>query len=214
MTLKQIQDIIDTNVLGVVKVTNAVLPIMRSQNSGLIITISSIVGPLPDMRQCFYSGSKAMIEHYTAQLKNDLNSAGYNIRVANIHPGPVVTNFETSAPVGERFFGQVNPYPEMQSDISKWRELMKDGRPISETIDTIFGVVSARKPVFWNPTEKRVYDNFSKTYHDPTGDQFSGGPVFELELKKIPIEMTVLGKVQPKDSTPIKKSTHTLTSRL
>jgi NADP-dependent 3-hydroxy acid dehydrogenase YdfG len=90
-SLAQIQHIFDTNVLGVVKVTNAVLPIMRKQNSGLIITISSIVGPLPDMRQCFYSGSKAMIEHYTAQLKNDLKDAGYNIAVANIHPGPVVT---------------------------------------------------------------------------------------------------------------------------
>lgn len=93
-SLKQIQRIIDTNVLDVVKVTNAILPIMRNQNSGLVITISSIVGPLPDMRQCFYSGSKAMIEHYTAQLRNDLKDAGFNIAVANIHPGPVVTNFE------------------------------------------------------------------------------------------------------------------------
>jgi short-subunit dehydrogenase len=76
---------------------------MRSHNSGLIITLSSIVGPLPDMRQCFYSGSKAMVEHYTSQLKNDLKNAGYNIAIANIHPGPVATNFEASATIGERF---------------------------------------------------------------------------------------------------------------
>ena len=67
-SVSQIQQIIETNVLGVVKVTNSILPIMRAQNSGLIITISSIVGPLPDMRQCFYSGSKAMVEHYTCLL--------------------------------------------------------------------------------------------------------------------------------------------------
>ena len=177
-SVAQIQRIFDTNVLGVVKVTNAVLPIMRKQNSGLIITISSIVGPLPDMRQCFYSGSKAMIQHYTAQLKNDLKAAHDNITVANIHPGPVVTNFESSAPIGDRFNEKENPYPNMQLDVNQWRKLTKEGRPVSETVDTIFRVVQTEKPVFWNPTEIRVRDNFSKTYCDPTGEKFSEGPVF------------------------------------
>lgn len=40
----QIQRIINTNVFGVVNVTNAVLPGMRAQNNGIIVTISSIVG--------------------------------------------------------------------------------------------------------------------------------------------------------------------------
>lgn len=192
----QIQCIIDTNVFGVVKVTNAVLPSMRAQNSGMIITISSIVGPLPDMRQCFYSGSKAMVEHYTSQLKNDLKDANYDIIVANIHPGPVVTNFEASAPVGERFNGRENPYPQMYTDVSKWRTLMKEGRPISETVDTILKVIHAEKPVFWNPTESRVHDNFKETYRDPTGERFSKGPSLAPKPQKLPIEMTMLGKSQ------------------
>jgi len=203
----QIQHIIDTNVLGVVKVTNAVLPSMRTQNSGRIITISSIVGPLPDMRQCFYSGSKAMVEHYTSQLKNDLKDAGYNITVANIHPGPVVTNFEESAPVGERFNGQKNPYPQMQADVNTWRALMKDGRPVSETVDTIFRVIHAEKPFFWNPTESRVHGNFKETYRDPTGERFSKGPSFASKSLKLPIEMTMLGKSQPTVSTLSEKET-------
>lgn len=177
-SLSQIQQIIETNVLGVVKVTNAVLPIMRAQNSGLIITISSIVGPLPDMRQCFYSGSKSMVEHYTAQLKNDLKDAGYNIAIANIHPGPVITHFETAATVGERFNKENNPYPQMDADIIKWRNLMRNGRPVSETVDTILGVIHAENPRFWNPTESRVHDNFAEVYKDPTGERFSKGPCF------------------------------------
>lgn len=175
---QQIGQILETNVLGVVKVTNAVLPLMRAQNSGLIITISSIVGPLPDMRQCFYSGSKAMVEHYTAQLKNDLKDAGYNITIANIHPGPVVTNFETAAKVGERFNGRQNPYPQMDSDVHQWRTLMKEGRPVSETVDAILNVVHAEHPLFWNPTEPRVYENFRDVYCDPSGERFSKGPLF------------------------------------
>lgn len=177
-SVSQIQLIFETNVLGVVKVTNAVLPGMRARNAGLIITISSIVGPLPDMRQCFYSGSKAMIEHYTAQLKNDLKEGGYNIAVANIHPGPVVTNFEKTATVGERFNQQENPYPQMVTDVEGWRSLMKEGRPISETVETIFNVVQTEHPLFWNPTEPRVYKNFADVYRDPTGERFSKGPSF------------------------------------
>lgn len=177
-SVSQIQQIIETNVLGVVKVTNSVLPIMRAQNSGLIITISSIVGPLPDMRQCFYSGSKAMVEHYTAQLKNDLKDAGFNIAVANIHPGPVVTNFETAARVGDRFNGKKNPYSQMDADVQKWRTLMRSGRPVSETVDTILSVIHAETPQFWNSTESRVYENFAEVYRDPTGERFSKGPFF------------------------------------
>jgi NADP-dependent 3-hydroxy acid dehydrogenase YdfG len=191
---EQIKRLIDTNVLGVVKVTNAVLPGMRARNSGKIITISSIVGPLPDMRQCFYSGSKAMVEHYTSQLKNDLQDAGYNIVVANIHPGPVVTNFEACAQVGERFNGQKNPYPQMYADVNKWRSLMKEGRPVSETVDRIFKVIGTEKPLFWNPTESRVHDNFAQTYVDPTGERFSKGPFFAPEQ---PTEVTTLEAAKP-----------------
>ena len=179
----QIQSIFATNVLGVVKVTNAVLPGMRERNVGMILTISSIVGPLPDMRQCFYSGSKAMIEHYTAQIKNDLKDNGYNnIVVANIHPGPVVTNFESSASVGERFNGRTNPYPSMQSDVEKWRELMQKGRPVSESVETIANVIASKKPTFWNPTEKRVAENFAAVYVDPNGERFAQGPIFKSNL--------------------------------
>ncbi len=177
-SVSQIQEIIATNVIGVVKVTNSVLPLMREQNSGVIITISSIVGPLPDMRQCFYSGSKAMVEHYTAQLKNDLKDAGYNITVANIHPGPVVTNFERAVTIGERFNKEENPYSQMDADVSKWRTLMRNGRPVSETVDMILNVIHAENPQFWNPTESRVYENFAEVYRDPTGERFAKGPLF------------------------------------
>lgn len=217
---KQIQRIFDTNVLGVVKITNAVLPAMRARNSGKIITISSIVGPLPDMRQCFYSGSKAMVEHYTAQLRKDLHDAGYNnIVVANIHPGPVVTNFEASASMGERFHGRDNPYPQMHADVNKWRTLMQAGRPISETVNTIFAVIHAEKTNFWNPTESRVQENFAKIYHDPTGEAFSQGPYFAPTPlpAKLPLTMTMLGQSKPATTTlsePETRQSNPLLSKL
>src|SRR5262249_36847399 len=124
-SLEQIQRVFDVNLLGVVKVTNAVLPGMRNRNTGSIITISSIVGPVPSMTQCFYSGSKAAVERYMAQLKNDLQDAEFNIVVANINAGPVVTNFAQSIAVGARFDAKETPYPQMEKKIESWRAKMK-----------------------------------------------------------------------------------------
>ncbi|MBA2650163.1 MAG: SDR family NAD(P)-dependent oxidoreductase [Legionella sp.] len=103
-------------------------------------------------------------------------------------PNLFVTNFESSAQVGERFNGRENPYPQMHTDVSKWRALMQEGRPVSETINTIFRVACAENPVFWNPTESRVHDNFAETYIDPTGERFSKGPIFDLKPQELPIE--------------------------
>ena len=56
-----------------------------------------------------------------------------------------------------RFYsGSKAKYPQMHTDVSKWRALMQEGRPVSEKVDTIFRVVCADNPAFWNPTESRV----------------------------------------------------------
>lgn len=66
---------------------------------------------------------------------------------------------------------------------------MREGRPVSETVDTIFQVVNTEKPTFWNPTESRVHDNFAETYIDFTGERFSRGPFFASNSTKLPLEM-------------------------
>ena len=130
----------------------------------------------------FLFRSKAVLEHYTSQLKNDLQRENYNIQVANVHPGPVVTEFEQSAKEGERFKNKENPYQLMEKDIQTWRELMQEGRPVEESVKTIVNVINSENPDFWNATEPRVAKNFAATYVDPTGNQFSKGPIF-TELK-------------------------------
>ncbi len=194
-SIKQIQEVLDTNVLGVMKVTHAVLPGMRQAKSGLILTISSIVGPIPDMRQPIYSGSKAMIEHITAVLRQNLRE--FNIQVANIHPGPVLTNFEAATPKGNRFTEQNNPYPEMKKEIEDWRTLMKEGRPVEETVETILNVIRSKKPQFWNSTEPRVASNFANIYVDPTGEKFAQGPSFKAKAAQAS-DISFFGKNVPK----------------
>jgi len=55
----------ETNLFGVLRVTNAILPGMRQQNEGRIVNISSVLGFLPAPYLGIYAASKHAVEGYT-----------------------------------------------------------------------------------------------------------------------------------------------------
>ena len=77
--------VFDTNFWGVVRVTNAVLPIMRKQRSGLIINVGSLAGLVGVPGQGFYAASKHALEGYTETLQTELQQ--FDIRVSLVEPG-------------------------------------------------------------------------------------------------------------------------------
>jgi NAD(P)-dependent dehydrogenase (short-subunit alcohol dehydrogenase family) len=77
--------VFDTNFWGVVRVTNAVLPAMRKQRSGLIINVGSLAGLVGVPGQGFYAASKHALEGYTESLHAELQP--FDIRIALIEPG-------------------------------------------------------------------------------------------------------------------------------
>lgn len=80
----------NTGFNGVVKLTQAVLPIMRQQGGGLIINISSIGGLMGLPYQGFYSAAKFAIEGFSESLRMEVNP--FNIKVVVINPGDFKTN--------------------------------------------------------------------------------------------------------------------------
>ena len=90
----------DTNFLGVVRVTNAVLPIMRQQGQGRILNIGSILGLIPAPFGAYYAASKHAIEGYSESLDHEVRMFG--IRVAVIEPWATKTSIETNSPQGDR----------------------------------------------------------------------------------------------------------------
>jgi NAD(P)-dependent dehydrogenase (short-subunit alcohol dehydrogenase family) len=82
---------LDTNFFGVHRVCRAVLPIMRQQQGGVIINISSLAGLLAVPFQAFYSASKFAMEGLTEALRMEVKPFG--IRVALIEPGDFKTEF-------------------------------------------------------------------------------------------------------------------------
>ncbi len=85
------QKLFDTNVWGVMRVLQAVLPSMRAQRFGHVINISSTSGIRGIPCFDFYTGSKFALEGISDSMRYSL--APFNISVTVVEPGPVRTKF-------------------------------------------------------------------------------------------------------------------------
>lgn len=93
-SITQVRALFETNVFGVVRVTNAVLPIMRKQGSGRILNVGSGLGIIPAPFNAHYSATKHAIEGYSESLDHEVR--GFGVRVAVIQPGVTRTAFDAS----------------------------------------------------------------------------------------------------------------------
>ncbi len=84
-SLVEWQTMINTNTLGLVSLTHAVLPAMMAKNSGLIINIGSVAGNTAYPGGNVYGATKAFVEQFTRNLRADF--AGTGLRATNIAPG-------------------------------------------------------------------------------------------------------------------------------
>ncbi|MGO7335665.1 oxidoreductase [Rhizobium leguminosarum] len=93
-SIAQVRALFETNFHGVVRVTNAVLPVMRGQGSGRILNIGSGLGFIPAPYSAYYSATKHALEGYSESLDHEVREFG--VRVAVIEPAATRTSFETS----------------------------------------------------------------------------------------------------------------------
>jgi len=102
--------IIDTNVKGLLYVTRAILPVMVKRNSGHIVNIGSVAGHNYYMGGNVYSASKHAVKAISKSLRIDLK--GYKIRVLEIDPGMVKTEFSEvrwNKEKAEKFYSGMQP---------------------------------------------------------------------------------------------------------
>ena len=90
-TMNDIEQMVDTNINGVLYCTYALLPGMVARNTGHIINLGSVAGSYPYPGGGPYGATKAFIEQFSLCLRADL--LGKNIRVTNIEPGMCETEF-------------------------------------------------------------------------------------------------------------------------
>lgn len=89
-SLDQVKAQFDTNFYGVVRATQAFLPLLRESTDGLIVNISSLAGRIVFPYFGFYCASKFALEAYSESLRYELKPLG--VDVCLIEPGPYPTN--------------------------------------------------------------------------------------------------------------------------
>jgi NAD(P)-dependent dehydrogenase (short-subunit alcohol dehydrogenase family) len=114
-TLQAWRDTFNTNVFGLIAVTQAFLPLLHKSNAGRIVNVSSLLGsltlhsdptsPIYDFKVPAYNVSKSAVNAWTVQLAYELRDS--RIKVNTIHPGYVKTDMnagegEIDVPAGAK----------------------------------------------------------------------------------------------------------------
>lgn len=100
----------ETNVLGLVALTQAVLPGMLQRKSGMIVNIGSVSGVLTTPFGGAYSATKSAVHMLSDAMRMEL--APFGIRVITVQPGSIKSNFgSTALKSASRFHGRSMYYP-------------------------------------------------------------------------------------------------------
>jgi len=87
---KRLDQVIGTNITGLVALTQALLPKLIERQGG-IINLSSVAATYPYRGGAVYGGTKAFVRQFSLDLRCDL--AGTGVRVSSIEPGMAETEF-------------------------------------------------------------------------------------------------------------------------
>src|SRR5438132_9720931 len=108
----------ETNVFGLVRLTQLVLPGMRRQHWGKIVNLSSMGGKLTFPGGGFYHATKHAVEALSDALRFEVR--GFGIDVIVIEPGPIKTRFgDTAIQSLGTVGGQVSPYASFNAVLAR-----------------------------------------------------------------------------------------------
>ena len=108
--LVQWQQMIDTNISGLIAITHKLLPRLV-ERKGAIINLSSVAATYPYSGGNVYGGTKAFVQQFSLGLRSDLHGTG--VRVTSIEPGMVETEFTLvrtgSQAASDALYGDAQP---------------------------------------------------------------------------------------------------------
>ena len=94
-SVAQAQGVFDINVFGVMRMVKEVLPHMRAQRRGRIISLSSVQGFIPAPYMAVYGASKHAVEGYSESLDHEVRE--YGVRALLVEPAYTRTGFEANS---------------------------------------------------------------------------------------------------------------------
>ena len=116
----------ETNVFGLLRLCQLVLPKMRETGGGRIINVSSVAGEMSQPGSGIYHATKHSVEAIDEALRIEV--AGFNIKVVGVLPGPVATHFDDVAVARIPDTGADSPYYIFKQNLAKMtHEMLKPG---------------------------------------------------------------------------------------
>lgn len=146
----------ETNLFGLIAVTQAVLPMMRQQGIGKIINISSISGRIGFPGMSPYVASKYALEGWSECLR--LEMMPFGIEVALVEPGSYKTNiWSTGKQVTEKSQLDDSPYYETMKNIESYLLKNESGYGDPQEVANLIGAISQQQETTLRyPVGKRV----------------------------------------------------------
>ncbi len=166
-TIEEAQHLFDVNFFGAMRVTQAVLPLMRHQQKGKIIQISSRSGfrPLPSIS--LYAASKFALEGLSETMAATLKP--WNIDVSLIEPGPVDTDLDYLAHYGARLPRDQDPYYAIFHDAGLLQPMGSMAQKPIEIAQLVKEVIETDHPLFRYQTTETIKKQAARRLFDPTG---------------------------------------------
>ena len=117
VSIKDAQRVFETNVFGLIRMCQLVLPQMRDQRWGKIVNISSMGGRLVFPGAGFYHATKYAVESISDALRFEVR--GFGVDVILIEPGLITTRFGDVAAQSVSSAGEQGPYSEFNRSVAR-----------------------------------------------------------------------------------------------
>jgi NAD(P)-dependent dehydrogenase (short-subunit alcohol dehydrogenase family) len=154
----------NTNVIGLMDVTRAVLPHFRKNKNGIIINISSMGGKMTFPLGSLYHGTKFAVEGITESLRYEVEQFGGRVKI--VEPGAIATDF-----AGRSFdFNHDESMTEYQNIVSKITEVMpsmvKNAGPVNIVSKVIYQAATDGKSKlrYMAGSDAKLYQRLSNLF--------------------------------------------------
>src|ERR671918_2686170 len=145
LAMEEIKSQYETNLFGLIRVIQAILPIMRKQRSGRIINISSGAGIFGYPGGSAYVSTKFVVEGLSESIAYELEPFG--IKVILIEPGFIRTNFGNAMVMAKKVQDSASPYSElMQKIMASTTQLAKNASDAELVASIILEAASNPNP--------------------------------------------------------------------
>ena len=145
LSLEEIKNQYDTNFYGIIRTTQAILPIMRKQRSGRIINISSGLGLFGFPGMSAYSSTKFAMEGLSESMTYELDQFG--IKVILIEPGVIRTNISNSIVIAKKAQDSSSPYSQMMQKMdNNFKKFTENASSAEVVANIVLEAATSEKP--------------------------------------------------------------------